>query len=568
MIDHNHQIRVIFLGEFFSESNSLKQIVQNVPLHEAYWEVDHASEPVLQKLNPEAIDLAVIGCKASDVSSFQNVLELSREFNDIPFVVITDEEDEAKECGMLHEGIQDVLVLKGLEPETLWKSVRFSIERFSSKLQLRSAVDQDLHDETGQSLKGFHEREEKLKKKILKVGESKDTFLSQMSHEIRTPLTVILGYSDVLLDQLREPADIDATLAIRRNGQHLLDILSDVADFALLESRNIKIEKKDCSPIDLVDDIVRLMSVRAEAKNLELTSVFSGILPRFVQTDKTRLKQVILNLIGNAIKFTETGEVRVTTSMNQQSDGKQCLEIEVKDTGLGIPMDELPEIFEPFSKSDLSIANRSSGTGLGLAICKEISHVLGGEISVSSSEQGSTFLVSIPVEFQPLCQAEAKPSSDGQGASSGKQEANSKSFYPSLACRILLAEDGVDNQRLITLMLEKTGAEVVVAENGKIAFEKATAYQLEDGLEGGEEHKPYDMILMDMQMPVMDGYDATALLRANGFDKPIIAITAHALDFDRNKCLDAGCNDYLEKPINRKRFFEVITSYAPAAKDL
>jgi signal transduction histidine kinase/ActR/RegA family two-component response regulator len=386
---------------------------------------------------------------------------------------------------------------------------------------------------------------------------AKSEFLANMSHEIRTPMTAILGFAGLVREELkcctvcpdhatckRRVATTEHVDTINRNGEQLLRIINDILDLSKIEAGKLQPETTLVSPVELVADVESLMRVRAAAKGLAFEVEFAGALPEQVCTDPTRLRQILINLIGNAIKFTETGRVRLVV---------RCvagrLEFEVIDTGLGMTAEQVARLFRPFSQGDSSMSRRFGGTGLGLAISKRLAHMLAGDLTVASEPGvGTTFRLAIAAGPLAGVRMLDRPAE----ALRGKPEHSTSAPMPpaQLEARVLLAEDGPDNQRLIACVLEKAGATVTVAENGRVALASA--------LDAHRAGSPFDVILMDMQMPEMDGYEATRTLRRAGYPGPIIALTAHAMATDRKKCLDAGCDDYATKPVDRRKLIEAI----------
>ncbi|MDZ4780872.1 MAG: ATP-binding protein, partial [Planctomycetia bacterium] len=391
--------------------------------------------------------------------------------------------------------------------------------------------------------------------KAERANRTKSEFLANMSHEIRTPMTAILGYSDLLLDDLDLAQDetrrSDALRTIRRNGEHLLSIINEILDLSKIEVGMMKVESINCSPQQLVDDLLLMMRPRAAAKGIALAASFEGLLPRHIQSDPTRLRQILVNLVGNAVKFTSAGSVELVTRF--RAEPKPRLEFDVIDTGPGIPQDQIEQLFCPFTQGDASTTRKYGGTGLGLAISKRLAELLDGDVEVVESvvDHGSRFRLTVshgvsadtPLVAPTLLE-------DQEGASAPRR---STAVAPLAGCRVLLAEDGVDNQRLISHLLRRAAASVEVVENGQTALE---AMRIEQ-----REGRRIDIVLMDMQMPILDGYEATKQLRAEGYTGAIIALTAHAMADDRGKCLAAGCSEYLTKPVDRRKLVAMLLQF-------
>jgi CheY-like chemotaxis protein len=314
-----------------------------------------------------------------------------------------------------------------------------------------------------------------------------------------------------------------------------------------------------CSPRTLLNEVISLMRLRAAAKNLSLELECPGTIPETILSDSIRLRQILINLVGNAVKFTEKGHVRVIAKFVETDAGPPLMQFDIVDTGIGMSAEQVSRLFQPFSQADSQTSHKFGGTGLGLAISKRLAELLGGGITVrSSAAKGSTFQLTVSAGSQ--CGMQIFSDSDAsQEAIGGGQSADhaTPETLPKLPGRLLLAEDGPDNQRLISLVLQKAGTKVDLAENGKIALDLA--------LEARRNNEPFDLILMDMQMPVMDGYEATRKLREEGFTTPIVALTAHAMAGDRERCLEAGCDDYISKPVERTSLLNNLSRYMPEA---
>ncbi len=378
---------------------------------------------------------------------------------------------------------------------------------------------------------------EESEKRAGSANQAKSQFLANMSHEIRTPLNGILGFTEIMLrDGSAIPVDehTENLKSIRSSGKHLLALINDILDLSKIEAGQMVVELMPCSPHQAIAETVSVLRVRAFEKGITLDYRWEGSIPETIVTDPYRLKQLLMNLVGNAIKFTDQGSVLIVTRFEQTSLAPELV-IEVRDTGIGIPKVKWEEIFAPFVQADNSVTRKYGGTGLGLAICKNITAALHGRLQLSSIVgQGSTFTLRIPTgDLSGVPLLEQPPQSGGADVI----KATSPGPCNLESCRVLVVDDGSTNRKLITLMLERGGAKVRVAENGQVAVDMAS-------------HHDFDVILMDMQMPVLDGYSATRQLREQGFSGPIIALTAHAMKGDREKCELAGCSGYLSKPIN------------------
>jgi PAS domain S-box-containing protein len=374
---------------------------------------------------------------------------------------------------------------------------------------------------------------------------AKSNFLANMSHEIRTPMTAVLGYSDLLAEPGRSDEERGQWVGvIRRNARHLLDLINDILDLSKIEAGKMTLECVACDPAQVIGDVIELMRPRATEKRIALRLENDSPLPRCISGDPLRLRQVLTNLIGNAIKFTEAGEVTVHVSCDAPSS---TLHVEVRDTGIGMTAEQLSRLFRPFTQADETMTRRFGGTGLGLTITQRLLEVMGGTLVVQSEPGiGSFFRMTLPV----LSISESEPAPQSNPLSATPRQ---------LPGRILLAEDAPDMQRLTSFLLRRSGAEVTVVSTGRQAVdavERASAEQAN-----------FDLVLMDMQMPELDGYAATAELRRKGHYLPIIAVTAHAMTGDRARFLAAGCTDYLTKPIDANHLLQRCASYLTRTRD-
>jgi PAS domain S-box-containing protein len=396
------------------------------------------------------------------------------------------------------------------------------------------------------------------------ANRAKCEFLANISHEIRTQMTSILGSADLLIERRLERHDaegLDELRMIRRNGKLLLGLIDDILEFARIEADPTPVELAPVRPEHVVADLVAMMRVRSEAHGLSLDAEFLSPVAALIRTDVACLRQILIKLIGNAIKFTECGGVRLLVRQVHEPPSAPAIQFEVVDTGIGMGPEALARLFQPFSRADTSQTRKHGGAGLGLAISRRQAERLNGTLAVRSRPgAGSTFTLTIPIGLDaadPL----VVPNAPVPEAAAPAADASPPEPAPApakLACRLLLAEDNRDTRRVIALRLGLAGADVTLAPNGQDAVDLA--------LDAQRAGRPFDLILMDMQMPVLDGYEATRLLRGEGFRRPIIALTALTQAEDRGECLRFGCDDYLSKPIDWERLIRLIASYAPATE--
>ncbi|MFO1006646.1 MAG: response regulator [Planctomycetaceae bacterium] len=371
------------------------------------------------------------------------------------------------------------------------------------------------------------------------ANRAKSEFLANMSHEIRTPMNAVLGFTDVLRRGLAESAEQQQHYldTIHSNGKHLLELINDILDLSKVEAGHLELESTETPLHQMAFDIVAVLGVKAHEKGISLVYESAGLVPDLIISDPTRLRQMLTNLVGNAIKFTSHGGVRVVSRV-VKTRGHQELMIDVVDTGIGMKPESLNRLFNAFVQADSSTTRKFGGTGLGLVISRKFARAMNGDVTVASElGKGSTFTIRIP-----LLPAKSARWIDAETA--GRELSKSRASQgldPShmrlKSARVLVVDDGEPNRELIRLVLRRTGLTVDEAENGQHAISAV-------------EKQPYDIILMDMQMPVMDGYEAAKLLRQMGRTMPIIALTGHAMKGDEEKCREAGCTGYLTKPVN------------------
>jgi len=441
-----------------------------------------------------------------------------------PLIVLTGSDrgsDEGRAAITL--GAQDFLGKSCITPQSLSRAVANAVDRFQLTRKLAIA-----------------------KARAESADLAKSQFLANMSHEIRTPMNAILGFASLLSKKdAPEAVRIEYANIIHANGSHLLGLINDILDLSKVEAQQMTVERVSCDLPALMVDIASLMRPRAESKGLRFAISFRGPIPKLIQSDAMRLRQILINLIGNAIKFTETGTIDIRISDLGAGTANILLRAEVVDTGIGMTPVQVQNLFRPFTQADTSITRRFGGTGLGLTISRQLALLLKGDISVHSDiAVGSSF--TLKIDGGPSANVELLH--DLTEATLPAKVYAEEQAQVRLQGRILLVEDTIWNQRLLRLQLGNAGAEVIIAENGQIGVELAMAQQ-------------FDVILMDMQMPVMDGYAATTELRRRGLTTPIIALTASAMADDRRKCMDCGCSGFVTKPISAEVLLKTVNQH-------
>ena len=397
-------------------------------------------------------------------------------------------------------------------------------------------------------------RAERARGEAVRAASVRTQFLANMSHEIRTPMSAILGYADLLAETTqRLPTEQKSYIGIiRKSGKHLLDLLDDILDLSRIESGTVEVEPTQGSVAQLLLDVVSLLRVRAAEKSLTMKLHFSGRFPKVCRLDFPRVRQILLNIAGNAVKFTSTGSVELHAHMESpnEMDERYLLHVDVKDTGVGITPEALPKIFEAF-EMERRAREPSRGTGLGLAISRRLAELMDGHLEAASTlGEGSTFTLRVPCEVRSDATwiedpAQFHDREPGAGTGTTKQ----------FVGRALVVEDTPVLREVVCAWLQGLGLDVATAEDGLAALAA-----LEQAPKG------FDIIFMDMQMPRMDGYAATEQLRDLGIATPVVALTAHAMAGERERCLDAGCTDYLSKPVDRDTLQRALETHLPCAQ--
>ncbi len=374
------------------------------------------------------------------------------------------------------------------------------------------------------------------KRRAEELAESKQQFLSSMSHEIRTPLNAVIGYAHLLIDRDPRSDQLEDLNTLKMSANNLLNLVNDILDLSKIESGTIELDEGKFELNKIVDNVIRIFKIKASEKNLDFSFNIDENVPQFLKGDQVILNQILTNVVGNAIKFTEKGSVSLAVKLDGMLKRAAVLKFEISDTGIGISKDRQAMIFQSFSQAEKSILNEFGGTGLGLAITKSLVELHGGSISIESKiGEGSTFSIEIP--FEPV-----------EDFEEAQLQADSLK-----GMRELLVEDNLVNQKIAIMFLEREEIQVVMALNGKL------------GLDVLESDDAIDLVLMDLNMPVMDGFEATKAIRSHDVEHimqvPIIALTADAFKETRDKVFEFGMNGYLTKPIDPEKFQEELAKH-------
>jgi signal transduction histidine kinase len=445
-------------------------------------------------------------------------LKADRELRDTPVIMVSARDADEDVVRGLDAGADDY-VTKPFES-------RIVLARVRSAVRQKKATD---------TIREMNRRLDEARTAALQASQAKSRFLANMSHEVRTPLAAILGFTDLLLEDdcvgALPPERVQDLHVVRRNGEHLLQLVNDLLDLSKIEAGKMQVESIPCAPLQLAEEVAELVRPRGADRDLTVTVEAVGRLPEQVKTDPTRLRQILVNLAGNAVKFTPSGSVRLELRFEGVAPQPPRLRIDVIDTGIGMTDEQLGRLFQPFTQADTSTTRRFGGTGLGLAVSRGLAELMGGTLTAESRPgHGSRFRLVVPA--RPL--RSGSPSSQGLAPDQG----------PRPPCRALVVDDARDMRRLVSALLEKAGDKVELAENGQLALERVA----EEAAAG----RSFDVVLLDMQMPVLDGYETARRLREAGYRGPVVALTANNMAGDRERCLEAGCDDFVPKPIDRR----------------
>ncbi len=517
------KIHILVVDDYPENIQALSALIdaKDVEVHSAL-----NAEAALHLLTQHDFGLALIDVQMPGMNGFElaRLIRGLKRFRHLPiFFVTAQKEDQATLFEGYETGAVDLL-FKPLDPHIVRTKVRVFVE-LSQQRQL---------------LKEQMEEMERLRIDAEAANIAKSQFLANMSHEIRTPLGAVMGFAEILSkSELTEKERTEFSQSIRKNGNHLLRLIDDILDISRIEANRLELEMVEFDLQEMLDDLASTFSLKAEEKRIGLQFLKAKMSVRRFVSDPVRIRQALLNVIGNALKFTKKGKITVDANVTEEEG--HWLKVVITDEGIGLTEEQAGRLFQPFGQADASTRRKFGGSGLGLVISREIIRALGGDLVLlhSAPGKGSAFQITVP-----LVAATAKAEQRPEKADKGEGEIDLRDK------KILAVDDSADNLAILDMFLRPNHATLTLAESGLAALEAVRAHD-------------FDLVLMDIQMPGMDGHEATEKLRASGFSAPILAITAHAVKSEHERCLASGCNDVLTKPIDRDKLLQKISHFLP-----
>lgn len=521
--------KILIVDDYLENIKALSELIAapDVDVHSAL-----NADQALEAIANHEFGLLLLDVQMPGTTGFElaEIIRGVARYRSLPIIFVTaHREDSSVIFDGYKTGAVDLL-FKPLDANVVRAKVRMFVELAVQKELLRTQVAEL----------------EKLRKEADAANVAKTQFLANMSHEIRTPLAAVMGFSELIAQ--RHPEDQESqklSSGIGRNGKLLMRLIDEILDFSKIEAHRIELEKIDFSLSELLEEVQSTLQFRAQEKGLNLIFVGSENVQHRYVADPSRIKQILLNVVGNAIKFTLAGTVRVEVSVHADSDSAaDRFHVRVKDEGIGLSSQEAEKLFQPFAQADPSTRRHFGGSGLGLVISRQLARAMHGEVELVESLQGrgSVFAIDIKLEKSHV-HVHAAPVR-------ARSAILPQNTFKLSGKKILAVDDAPDNLTLIEKFLEGSEADVECVENGSCAIEKVKA-------------DDFDLILMDVQMPGMDGHETTERIRKMGFKKPIVALTAHAIRAEHDRCRSAGCDSVLTKPITRTALIAELQSQLP-----